>query len=59
MKKMKQHHYYWIWAACKMKAGGRKKGASVTEVLHWKGKTKFDPMNKLTGVNGEAEVKQL
>lgn len=59
MKKMKQYHYYWLRAACKMKAGGRNKGASVAEVLCWKGKTKFDPMNKLTGVNGEAEVKQL
>lgn len=42
-----------------MKTGGRHKGASVAEVLCWKGKTEFDPMSKLTGVNGEAEAKQL
>lgn len=59
MEKMKQHHYYWLWAACKMKTGGRHKGASVAEVLCWKGKTEYDPMSKLTGVNGEAAMKQL
>lgn len=59
MKKMKQHHYDWLWAACKMKTGGRHKVASVAEVLCWKGKIEFDPMSKLTGVIGEAELKQL